>query len=148
MSIRYYADNSPIPKQIKRRLTKEWINDIIHIHKKVTGNIAFIFCNENKMLEINRQYLNHNYLTDIITFDYTDDNCLSGDLYICTDTVKSNSIQFNTNYTEELYRVMIHGILHLCGLGDCSEDEKLKMNAEENIALEILQKRFKLRNEF
>jgi len=138
MAIRYFTENSPIPKQIKKRILNEWVKEIIDKHEKVLGDISFIFCNKKTIIKLNRDYLQHDYLTDILTFEYSVGTHLSGDLYICPEAVKSNSQKFKTNCTEELFRVMIHGVLHLCGINDKSEEEKLEMNTEENNALEIL----------
>jgi rRNA maturation RNase YbeY len=99
------------------------------------GDIAYIFCNDEKILEINRQYLGHDYFTDIITFDYDEGDIISGDLFISLDTVRSNAEEQGTNYDEELYRVIIHGILHLCGINDKGPGEREIMEAAENEAL-------------
>jgi rRNA maturation RNase YbeY len=111
------------------------------------GDVAYIFCNDDKILEVNRQYLNHDYYTDIITFDYNEDleamgikNTISGDLYISLDTVLSNSEEQGTTYDEELHRVIIHGILHLCGINDKGPGEREIMEAAENKALALLGK--------
>ena len=100
--------------------------------------IAYIFCSDEKILKVNRQYLEHDYYTDIITFDYTEENKIAGDIFISLDTVKTNSEQFNTNYTEELHRTIIHGILHLCGINDKGPGEREIMEAAENKALSCL----------
>lgn len=105
---------------------------------KRVGEIAYIFCSDEKILEVNRQYLQHDYYTDIITFDYCAGNRLSGDLFISLDTVRTNAEQFNQPYERELYRVIIHGILHLCGINDKGPGEREIMEAAENKALEML----------
>lgn len=102
------------------------------------GDICYIFCSDEKILEVNRQYLQHDYYTDIITFDYTEKNKIAGDLFISLDTVKSNSETLHTPYTEELHRTIIHGILHLCGINDKGPGEREIMEANENKALAIL----------
>ena len=102
------------------------------------GEIAYIFCSDNKILEVNREYLHHDYYTDIITFDYCEGNRLSGDLFISLDTIRTNSIQFGSTYDDELYRVIIHGILHLCGINDKGPGEREIMEAAENKALSLL----------
>ena len=104
---------------------------------KRLGEIAYIFCSDEKILEVNRQYLQHDYYTDIITFDYCEGDRLSGDLFISLDTVKTNSEQFNTTYNEELHRTIIHGILHLCGINDKGPGEREIMEAAENKALAL-----------
>ena len=106
---------------------------------KKVGDIAYIFCDDEKILEVNRQYLQHDYYTDIITFDYTEDNVISGDLFISLDTVRSNSEEQGTVYEEELHRVIIHGILHLCGINDKGPGERELMEQAENKALSLLQ---------
>ena len=136
MSITYQSDDIKFPK-IKRREISNWIKSVAASHNKEIGDIACVFCSDKKILGINIQYLNHDYYTDIITFDYSEDNTISGDLFISLDTVRSNAEKFNTNYDEELYRVIIHGILHLCGLKDKSaEDEKI-MREKEDEALSL-----------
>ncbi|MBQ5834519.1 MAG: rRNA maturation RNase YbeY, partial [Bacteroidaceae bacterium] len=104
---------------------------------KSIGDIAYIFCDDEKILEVNREYLNHDYYTDIITFDYTEENRISGDLFISLDTVRSNAEEQGCEYMEELFRVIIHGILHLCGIDDKGPGEREIMEAAENKALEM-----------
>ena len=137
MSISYYTENVNLPKKFKKRKATQWIKEIIQNHQKKLGTIAYIFCDDEKILEINRQYLQGDYYTDIITFDYTEGTVLSGDLYISLETVKTNSEKFYTDFLEELHRVIIHGILHLCGIKDKTVDEQKQMTQEENKALEI-----------
>lgn len=123
---------------IKKRETTAWIKAVASSYKKKVGEIAYIFCSDEKILEVNKEYLQHDYYTDIITFDYCEDNVISGDIFISLDTVKSNSEQFNTSYNDELHRTIIHGILHLCGINDKGEGEREIMEAEENKALALL----------
>jgi rRNA maturation RNase YbeY len=139
MPITYHTKNSNIPP-IKRRITKLWIASVAKIYGKEIDNIAYIFCSEEQILEINKQYLQHDYYTDIITFDYSEDNKISGDIFVCSDTIKSNAEKFNTSYPEELYRVLIHGILHLCGIDDKGPGERKIMEINENKALTMLPK--------
>ena len=116
--ISYQTDGIEMPA-IKKRETTEWIKAVAATYNKRIGEIAYIFCSDEKILEVNRQYLQHDYYTDIITFDYCEGNRLSGDLFISLDTVRTNAEQFAGNdYERELYRVIIHGILHLCGIKD------------------------------
>lgn len=103
--------------------------------EKKTGDIAYIFCSDERILEINKQYLQHDYYTDIITFDYSEDNIISGDIFISIDTVKSNSLDFGSDFETELLRVIIHGILHLCGQDDKSPELRMEMTRKENEAL-------------
>ena len=116
----------------------DWIKKVGENHQKEVGDISYIFCSDEKILEINNQYLQHDYYTDIITFDYTEGDIISGDIFISLDTVKSNSEEFNTDYKEELLRVIIHGVLHLCGVNDKTEEQEAQMRAEEDRALQII----------
>jgi len=136
--ISYNTENVKMPK-ISKRATSQWIKAVAESYQKKTGDIAYIFCDDEKILEVNKQYLQHDYYTDIITFDYTEDNLISGDIFISLDTVKSNSEEQGTTYDEELHRVIIHGILHLCGINDKGPGERELMEAAENKALEMLQ---------
>ena len=134
MAITYQTEGIKMP-DIKKRETTEWIKAVAATYEKRIGEIAYIFCSDEKILEVNRQYLQHDYYTDIITFDYCEGNRLSGDLFISLETVKTNSEQFNTPYEEELNRTIIHGILHLCGINDKGPGEREIMEAAENKAL-------------
>ena len=134
--ITYNTDGISMPK-IKKRDTSAWIKAVAQTYGKKVGDIAYIFCNDEKILEVNRLYLQHDYYTDIITFDYTEDDIISGDLFISLDTVRSNSEEQNTSYEEELHRVIIHGILHLCGINDKAPGEREIMEAAENKALKM-----------
>lgn len=137
MAVTYQTEGIKMP-DIKKRETTEWIKNVAASYGKRLGEIAYIFCSDEKILEVNRQYLQHDYYTDIITFDYTSGDKISGDLFISLDTVKTNSEAFNTPYNEELHRTIIHGILHLCGINDKGPGERELMEANENKALAIL----------
>ncbi len=137
MAIQYYAEGIKLPG-IKKRTATAWIKAVAAFHGKKTGAISYIFCNDEKILEVNREYLQHDYYTDIITFDYTEGNVIGGDLFISLDTVRTNAEAFHTTYTEELYRTIIHGILHLCGINDKGPGERAIMEGEENKALALL----------
>ena len=141
MAILYFTENVTLPKQFKKKVLKKRITDLIKSFGKKQGSINYIFCDNEKILKLNRQYLNHNYYTDILTFDYTKNDLLTGDIYISLETVKNNAVSYKTTFLEELYRVMIHGILHLCGIQDKTKEEKQYMTTEENKALEIFQKK-------
>ena len=132
--ITYNAENVKFPK-IKRRETTAWIKRVAASYGRKVGEIGYLFCDDEKILEVNREYLQHDYYTDIITFDYDEDDIISGDLVISLDTVKSNAELFHKNYDEELHRVIIHGILHLCGINDKGPGEREIMEAAENKAL-------------
>lgn len=135
--ITYQTEEVKMP-MIKKRQTTTWIKAVAGTYDKKIGEIAYIFCSDNKILEVNREYLHHDYYTDIITFDYCEGDRLSGDLFISLDTIRTNSIQFGSTYDDELYRVIIHGILHLCGINDKGPGEREIMEAAENKALSLL----------
>ena len=137
--ISYNTINVNMPP-IKRRNNSAWVRRVAATYGKKVGEIAYIFCDDEKILEVNQQYLNHDYYTDIITFDYTEGNVLSGDLFISLDTVRTNAEQRNISYREELDRVIIHGILHLCGINDKGPGERQLMEAAENKALNLRDK--------
>lgn len=137
MPISFYAEDVKLP-EIKKRIVSGWIKNVAAEYHKTIGEISYIFCSDEKILEVNRQYLQHDYYTDIITFDYTEEDRISGDLFISLDTVKSNSETFQTEYKEELYRTIIHGILHLCGINDKGPGEREIMEQNENKALALL----------
>ena len=134
--ITYQTDGTRMPN-IKKRETTAWIRRVADTYGKKVGDVNYIFCNDERILEVNREYLQHDYYTDIITFDYTEGNTISGDLFISLDTVKTNSEQFCTEYDEELHRTIIHGILHLCGINDKGPGEREIMEAAEIRALEM-----------
>jgi rRNA maturation RNase YbeY len=134
--ITYQTDGTRMP-DIKKRPTTAWIRSVAATYGMKVGDVNYIFCNDERILEVNREYLQHDYYTDIITFDYTEGNIISGDLFISLDTVKTNSEQFATGYDEELHRTIIHGILHLCGINDKGPGEREIMEAAENRALEM-----------
>ena len=132
--ITYQTDGTRMP-DIKKRPTTAWIRSVAATYGMKVGDVNYIFCNDERILEVNREYLQHDYYTDIITFDYTEGNTISGDLFISLDTVKTNSEQFATEYDEELHRTIIHGILHLCGINDKGPGEREIMEAAEDKAL-------------
>ena len=136
--ITYNTDGVRMP-DIKKRATTAWIKAVVASYGRKVGEIGYMFVDDEKILEVNKQYLQHDYYTDIITFDYTEDNLISGDIFISLDTVKSNSEEQGTDYDEELHRVIIHGILHLCGINDKGPGERELMEAAENKALAMLQ---------
>ena len=137
MTISFHAEDIELPA-IKKEAVSNWIKAVTETYGKKTGDITYIFCSDEKILEVNRQYLQHDYYTDIITFDYTSGNKISGDLFISLDTVKTNSEKFETPYNEELHRTIIHGILPLCGINDKGPGEREIMEENENKALAIL----------
>ncbi len=132
--ITYNTDGVKMPK-IRKRENSAWVKAVAASYGKRTGDIAYIFVDDEKILEVNRQYLQHDYYTDIITFDYTEGDVISGDLFISLDTVRTNAEQVGAPYEQELHRVIIHGILHLCGINDKGPGEREIMEAAENKAL-------------
>lgn len=134
--ITYSAENVKMPAIKKREVTK-WIRAVAATYGRKVGEVGYLFCDDEKILEVNREYLQHDYYTDIITFDYDEDNVINGDLVISLDTIRTNAELFNKTYDEELYRVIIHGILHLCGINDKGPGEREIMEAAENKALEM-----------
>ncbi len=117
---------------------KAWIIEVANRHDKKVGDLTYVFCDDEKILEVNRQFLQHDYYTDIITFDYSNKRRISGDMFISLDTVKSNAELFNKSFEEEFMRVIIHGVLHLCGINDKGEGEREIMERHENEALDLL----------
>lgn len=126
-----------MPK-IKKRETTAWIKAVVASYKRRLGDIGYVFVDDEKILEVNREYLGHDYYTDVITFDYDEDDVVSGDIVISLDTVRSNAELFGKEYDDELHRVIIHGILHLCGINDKGPGEREIMEAAENKALALL----------
>lgn len=116
---------------------RSWVSRCINKHGRVPGDIAIIFTSDAQILRINREFLNHDYFTDVITFDYSGDDMVSGDIFIGIEQVKENAKFYNTAFEEELHRVMIHGVLHLLGFGDATESEKDIMREMENEALNL-----------
>lgn len=136
--ITYNVEGVKMPK-IKKRETTAWIRAVAKSYGRRVGEVGYMFVNDDKILEVNREYLGHDYYTDVITFDYDEDDVVSGDVVISLDTVASNAHLFNKTYEEELYRVVIHGILHLCGINDKGPGEREQMEAAENKALALRQ---------
>lgn len=137
MNINFFAQNIEFPA-INQNKIIDWINIVAKNFDKIIGEINYIFTDDETILDVNRKFLNHDYYTDIITFDYSRRKLISGDLYISLDTVKSNASAFDKIYEEELHRVIIHGILHLCGINDKGPGEREIMENNENQALKIL----------
>lgn len=136
MAISYQTDGVKMPA-IKKRETSAWIKAVAATYGRKVGDIAYIFCSDERILEVNREYLQHDYYTDIITFDYDEGDTISGDLFISLDTVRTNAEQFGQPYERELNRVIIHGILHLCGIDDKGPGEREIMEEAENKALAL-----------
>ena len=134
--ITYQAENVRFPN-IKKRETTAWIKAVAASYGKKVGEIGYLFCDDEKILEVNREYLGHDYYTDIITFDYDEGETLNGDIVISLDTIRSNAELFHKDYDEELHRVIIHGVLHLCGQNDKGPGEREQMEAAEDKALRL-----------
>ena len=119
----------------KENKVKSWIKKILKQEGRIAGNISFLFCNDEQLLNINRQFLNHDFYTDIITFDYSQKKITEGEIFISIERVKENSKTFKQPFHKELMRVIIHGILHLCGYSDKKPEDKKQMSAKEDEAL-------------
>lgn len=135
--ITYECDGVEMPK-IKKRSVTTWIRAVAAIYNKRVGDIGYMFVDDERMLEYNQKWLSHDYYTDIITFDYCDGDTISGDIVISLDTVKSNAEKYGKNYKDELNRVIIHGILHLCGINDKGPGEREIMEKAENRAMLLI----------
>lgn len=133
MAVSFNFDNS---FNLKDRLKiKRWIKQVVENAGFKLGSVSYIFCSDEKILEVNKQYLNHDFYTDIITFDYVEKDIINGDIFISTDRVRENAQEFNVAFEEELHRVIIHGILHLLGHQDHTPKEEKQMRKKENEAL-------------
>ena len=135
--ISYTTDGVEMPSFDTQRI-ENWIVSVARGFGKTVGAVTYIFCNDDKILEVNRKYINHDYYTDIITFDYSRPMRISGDVFISLDTVRSNAILLGKTYDTELMRVIIHGILHLCGVDDKGPGEREIMERHEDEALALL----------
>jgi rRNA maturation RNase YbeY len=136
MAINFFNEDIDFTLESNARI-KNWIRKVIQGKGFAEGTINYIFCSDNYLLDLNVKYLEHDTYTDIITFDYTNEKVLSGDIFISIDRVKENSENYNTSFHDELRRVIIHGILHLTGLKDKTESESLNMRKNENQCLEL-----------
>lgn len=135
--IRFYQKETNFDLQYKA-IIKKWIKGVVEASGKKVGDVNIIFCNDPSILEINQQFLGHDYYTDIITFDYCEGNTVSGELYISVDTVEANAQEYNETFRNEIHRVIIHGILHLLGYDDHSEEDITQMREQEDLALDNL----------
>lgn len=134
-NIEFYTEDTTLP-QLDLHLVAQWLNDIIEAKLKSCGSLSIVFCSDDYLLKVNQQYLNHDFYTDIITFNYSSKRVISGDLFISLDTVASNAKIYQVNFSQELVRVIFHGVLHLLGWNDHSETEKLEMRQMENFWLQ------------
>ena len=135
--ISFLTENIKMPK-IDRKAVRSWVAAVANTYDgRKVGNLNYIFCNDERILEVNKEFLGHDYYTDIITFDYSEPGVVSGDMFISLETVETNSFKFHTSYDKELMRVIIHGVLHLCGINDKGPGERAIMEAAENRALDM-----------
>lgn len=136
--IEWLTDGTTKMPDLDTARLEEWIVAVAASHNRIVGPLTYIFCDDPKIIEVNRQFLNHDYFTDIITFDYSRGRMISGDMFISLDTVESNSVLVGATYTRGLLRVIIHGVLHLCGINDKGPGEREIMESFENKALKKL----------
>lgn len=134
--IYFQADDIALPS-LQKDIISGWIQYVAAHYGKRIGNIHYIFCSDERILEVNRQYLRHDYYTDVITFDYSEGDILSGDIFISIDTVASNAEQQQTTFEQELLRIIIHGVLHLTGQEDKTPEAHKEMTQKEEYALAI-----------
>ncbi len=141
MAIRFSVQDVHFELENEQNL-KKWISNVVLRRGKAVGNISYLFCDDNYLLGVNRQYLNHDTYTDIITFDYVVGNLVSGDIMISVDRVGENAEKFGVPFEQELHRVVIHGVLHLLGQGDKTDSEAAEMRRLENDALALWNEMF------
>lgn len=134
--VSYFVQDTDF-KFVKKRLNNSWLKLVAESEVRKLGNINIIFCSDNYILDVNMKYLQHDYFTDIITFDYCEGNVLSGDLFISVDSVRENSVFFKTEFTDELNRVIVHGLLHLIGYDDHTPEDQKVMREKENYYLDL-----------
>ena len=135
--IRFFTEDVKfnLPKKL---LLKKWLKSVIEDYQKKVGDINFIFASDEYLYDLNIKYLNHDYYTDVITFSYNEGNKISGDIYISIDRVKDNAKKYSVDFFDELHRVMVHGVLHLLGYEDDTEEKKLTMRSKEDFYLQQL----------
>ena len=139
--ISFLTENIKMPK-LDRKAVRAWITAVAATYEgRKVGDLSYIFCNDERILEVNKEFLGHDYYTDIITFDYSEPSKISADMFISLDTVLSNSSKFHTSYDKELMRGIIHGVLHLCGINDKGPGERAVMEAAEEKALDMWYKK-------
>lgn len=137
MPVHFFKEDTSFNLKEKRKV-KQWLNKVIADHNFLCGDINYIFCSDEHLLQINKDFLNHDYYTDIITFDQSDaDDEISGDIYISVDRVKENSLTHGNFLEEEIRRVMVHGILHLLGFSDKTKEEESTMREKEEACLTL-----------
>ena len=134
--VNYYFEDTAFKLKAKTKI-KNWLKLVAESEVYTLGNVSVIFCSDNYILDINQRFLQHDYFTDIITFDYTEGSKISGDLFISVDSVKENSIEYGTDFENELHRVIVHGILHLIGYDDHTDEDVRIMRSKENYYLSL-----------
>lgn len=132
--IQWISDGVEMPA-LKYDALEHWLTAVARYHGRILGELTYIFCNDDKIIEVNRQFLQHDYYTDIITFDYSRGSLIRGDMFVSLDTVSTNAPQAGSDYDTELLRVIVHGVLHLCGINDKGPGEREIMERHENDAL-------------
>ena len=137
--IRYFTEDIQFVLKNKQA-NNRWLKMVAGSEVRTIGDVNIIFCSDNRILDVNMQYLQHDYFTDIITFDYCEGNRLSGDLFISIDTVRENAVEYGTGFDEELHRVMVHGILHLIGFDDSTPEEEKLIHEKEDYYLALRDK--------
>lgn len=138
MVINWLTERVEFPEVIEKPLIEAWLARVAQSHGKIPGQLTYILTDDEGILRVNREFLQHDYYTDIITFDYSKRGMVNGDIYISLETVATNAEQFGQNPIRELYRVLVHGVLHLCGINDKGPGEREIMERHENEALEML----------
>jgi rRNA maturation RNase YbeY len=140
LAVNYFSEKSDFKFKNKRKTTN-WLKTVISSNRKIAGELSFIFCTDEHLLEINKTYLKHFYLTDVITFNYNVEDVINGDIYISVDRISENAHIFGVSFDSELYRIMVHGILHLLGFNDKTKKQEKQMRDLEDFYLkEILKK--------
>lgn len=138
MAFRLVSEDIDFP-EINKKQIKQWVNKVVKHHSKQVGELTYIFTSDRNILKVNIDFLQHDYYTDVITFDYCEEDTIAGDIYISLDTVKSNAEKFDQDHSRELHRVIIHGILHLIGFKDKSDEAAKEMRRQEEVALDIFE---------
>jgi rRNA maturation RNase YbeY len=137
LAVRFFNDGVSFQLEGKRKIS-QWLRHVVAEEGKKTGHLSFIFVSDEIILDINKRYLQHDYYTDVITFDQSAGSAISGEIYISIATVRSNAKDYSVDFRNELFRVMVHGVLHLCGYGDQTADERQKMREKEDKYLSII----------
>ena len=135
--IRFHFEDIPVKRILEKQSVRQWLTACVRTKKHLPGPINYIFVSDPFLLEMNKKYLNHHYHTDVITFDYSEKGVVSGDIYISYDRLKDNAKEYGVPLVDELHRVMAHGLLHLMGYNDQTEEEQREMRSQEDICLDL-----------